>query len=143
MGRKSFEIIAECEMGAFPTSADIVRVGEQIEMARHTRPEVVRATVNPPAIYREKRYTLQTRFVVWATDGAGATQAVEGLLKKAGVPCRIVLPSGRALTEAEVPPPPVPEKPKPTAGMRTAETRRRPRKRQTAKDATQRKRRPI
>lgn len=104
--RKPFETIAECEMVAFPTGADIERVSEQIEMARASYPNVVQATVSPPAIFRDRRYVLQTRFVVWSDDGTGATRAVEGLLKHAGVACRTMLPSGRALTEAATPPPP-------------------------------------
>lgn len=106
MDRKPFEIVAECETAGFPTGTDIERVNEQVGQARRSRPEVVQATVSPPAIFREKRYVLQARFVVWAADGVSATQVVEGLLEDAGVACRTVLPTGRALTGLAVPPPP-------------------------------------
>jgi hypothetical protein len=102
VGRKPFEIVAECEMTGFPAAADIERVGAQIEKARRSRPDVVRAAVSSPAVYRDRQYVLDTRFVVWADDGAGAARAVGELLKAAGVPCRTVVPSGRALTEADV-----------------------------------------
>ncbi len=127
--RKPIEITAECAMAGFPTGADIGRIREQIEVARRSRPEVVRAAVNPPAIYRDKQYVLPTRFVVWAEDDARAIQAIEGLFRDAGVPCRAVLPSGRSLTETEVPPPPAPEKTgRAVPRTRTPPTKRRPRK---------------
>lgn len=105
VGRRPFEIVAECEMTGFPMEADIERVRAQIEKARRSRPDVVRAAVSSPAIYRDRQYVLDTRFLVWAEDGAGATQVVGELLRAAGVPCRTVLPSGRAVAEAEAPPP--------------------------------------
>jgi hypothetical protein len=105
VGRKPFEIVAECEMTGFPMAADIERIGARIEKARRARPDVVRAAVSSPAIYRDRLYVLDTRFLVWAEDGAGASRAVGELLKAAGVPCRTVVPSGRALAEAEVSPP--------------------------------------
>lgn len=111
MDRRPFEIVAECTMAGLPTGTDIGRIREQIETARASRPEVVRAAVNPPAIYRGTQYVLQTRFVVWAEDNAGAIQAIEGLMQAAGVPCRSVLPSGRALAETDVPPLPQAGKP--------------------------------
>lgn len=104
MDRRPFEIIAECEMTGFPTGADIGRLRERIESARRSQPGVVRALVNPPPIYKERRYVLLTRFVVWAVDGVRAVQAVAELLQDAAIACRTVLPSGRALTDAEVPP---------------------------------------
>ncbi len=129
MDRKPFEIVAECQMAGFPTGADIGRIREQIETARRSRPEVVRAAVNPPAIYRDKWYVLPARFVVWAEDGTQAIQTVAGLLQDAGVPCRTVLPSGRGLTEAEVPPPPEPKKGRQAVpGSRKPAASRRPRK---------------
>ncbi len=108
MELKPFEIVAECEMAVFPTGADIEHVSEQIEKARHSHANVVRTAVSPPAIFRDRRYVLQTRFVVWAGDGVSATRVVEDLLEDAGVPCRTVLPSGRELTESTVAPPPGP-----------------------------------
>lgn len=130
MNRKPFEIAAECEMAGFPTGADIARLGEHIETARRSRPDVVQATMNPPAVYRERRYVLQTRFVVWAEDGARAIRTVEGLLKDARVPCRTVHPSGRALTGTEVPPRPEPAEPRRAAASpRAPAARRRPQKR--------------
>jgi hypothetical protein len=133
MDRKPFEIIAECDIAAFPTTAEISRLGEQIETARRAWAEIVRATVKPPATYREKHYRLPTGFVVWAEDGAGAMQAVESLLKQAGVLCRIVLPSGRTLVEAEVPLPTAPEKPTAVGRTAAATKQRPPKKRRTLK----------
>lgn len=103
--RRPFEIVAECEMAGFPSGADVDRVRERIQEAQHSWPAIVRAAVNPPAVFKDRRYVLQARFVVWAENGGAATQAVEGLLAGAGVQCRTVLPSGRALTEGETPPP--------------------------------------
>lgn len=142
MDRKPFEIVAECELPAFPTGADITRVSEQIEAARRSRPNVVQAAVNPPAIYKQKRYVLQTRLVVWAEDTTRALQAAQDLLAETAFPCRTALPSSRALVEADVPPPaePVvsrqptaakrPPKPgRPTAARRRPAPGRAPRKR--------------
>jgi len=84
MDGKPFEILAECEMPAFPTGADIARVMDQIESARRSRPEVVRTTVNPPAIYRERRYVLPTRLVVWAEDAAGALRGQRRVVAQDG-----------------------------------------------------------
>jgi hypothetical protein len=135
MDGKPFEILAECEMPAFPTGADIARVMDQIESARRSRPEVVRTTVNPPAIYRERRYVLPTRLVVWAEDAAGALRAAAEVLANAGLLCRTILPSSRAVGDAEAPPPPEPVPPgrltarrrAPATGRPTGKRRRRPR----------------
>uniref|UniRef100_A0A7C3APP3 Uncharacterized protein n=1 Tax=Thermorudis sp. TaxID=1969470 RepID=A0A7C3APP3_9BACT len=105
MGSKPFEIVAECELPGLPAGADITRISEKIEQARRARPDVARAVVNPPAVYKEKRYVLQTRLVVWAEDASRALQAAQELLADAGLVCRTILPSARALTAAEVPPP--------------------------------------
>lgn len=105
MARRPIEIVAECEMTGFPGAADIERLTARIEQFRRSRPEVVRAAVSSPAVYRDRHYALDTRFLVWAEDGAGAVGVVEDLLKAAGIPCRTVVPSGRAITEAEAPPP--------------------------------------
>jgi len=130
MDRRPFEVVAECITASFPTGAEIGQIREQIETARASRPEVVRAAINPPAIYRGLQYVLQTRFVVWAEDSAAAVQAVAGLMRDAGVPCRSVLPSGRALAESDVPPPPQTGKSESTAANRRspAPKRRRPAK---------------
>ena len=127
MTRKPFEIVAECVMAGLPTGADIGRIREQIETARRSKPEVVRAAVNPPAIHRDIQYVLQTRFVVWAEDNARAVQVVEGLMLDAGVSYLSVLPSGRAMAEADVPPPPKTGKTKRTAPRRTPTPKRLPR----------------
>lgn len=105
MDRKPFEVVAECEMPVFPTAADVTRVSERIETARRGRADIVRATVNPPAIYRERRYVLQAKFITWAEDVSRAVQTTQELLAEAGLPCRTVLPSSRSLTTADVPPP--------------------------------------
>ncbi len=141
MERKPFEVVAECEIAGFPTGVDIERVNAQIEKARHSRPYVVQVTVSPPAIFRERRYVLQTRFTVWAEDGVSATQAVEGLLRDARVPCGTVIPSGRALAAPSIPSPPKtvkPSGPKPRVSSRAGVRRKRPR---AAKGAVRRKRR--
>ena len=127
MTRKPFEIVAECLMAGLPTGADIGRIREQIETARRSRHEVVRAAVNPPAIHRDIQYVLQTRFVVWAEDNARAVEVVEGLMLDAGVSYLSVLPSGRAMAEADVPPPPKTGKTKRTAPRRTPAPKRLPR----------------
>ncbi|MDQ7843554.1 MAG: hypothetical protein QN141_10510 [Armatimonadota bacterium] len=106
MTRRPFEIIAECELPRFPAQKEITRIGDQLEQARRARPEIVRVTVTPPAVFRKNRYILEARAVVWAEDVPGAVRSVEGLVAAAGVPCLTVLPSGRALSTAEVPPPP-------------------------------------
>jgi len=126
MDGKPFEILAECEMPAFPTGADIARVMDQIESARRSRPEVVRTTVNPPAIYRERRYVLPTRLVVWAEDAAGALRAAAEVLANAGLLCRTILPSSRAVGDAEAPPPPEPVPPGRLTARRRAPATGRP-----------------
>lgn len=139
MGRRPFEIVAECEMIGFPMAADIERMRAQIEKARKSRPDVVRAAVSSPAIYRDRLYVLDTRFLVWAEDGAGASRAVGELLKASGVKCRTVMPSGRALAETEVSMPAQAAKPAaaPKRGKAPAAAPKRPIKRPTG-----RKRRP-
>jgi hypothetical protein len=104
--RKPFEIVAECGMVGFPVASDIERISAEIEKARRGIPGIVRAAVVPPAIYREKQYVLQARFLVWANDGADASRAVEGLLDAAAIPCQAVAPTGRALGPRDVPPAP-------------------------------------
>ena len=132
MTRKPFEIVAECVMAGLPTGVDIGRIREQIETARRSKPEVVRAAVNPPAIHRDIQYVLQTRFVVWAEDNARAVQVVEALMKDAGVSYQSVFPSGRALAEADVPAPPKTMKPTRAASTRRTPTpKRRPRTRKS------------
>jgi hypothetical protein len=76
-----------------------------LDQARGAKPEVVRAMIAPPAIYRDGRYVLDARFLVWADDPSGATGLVEEVLAGAGVACRLVVPSGRSLSDAEVPRP--------------------------------------
>ncbi|MDR7417431.1 MAG: hypothetical protein QN178_00810 [Armatimonadota bacterium] len=105
MSRKPFEIVAECEMAGFPSGADIERLMARLDQARSGQPDVVKATVTPPAVYRDGRYVLDARFLVWADDATGATNAVEEVLRAAEVTCRFVTPSGRALAESEVPKP--------------------------------------
>jgi hypothetical protein len=103
--RRPFEIIAECAMDGFPTTADIDRISGAVEGARRSLPDVVRAAVSPPAVFRDGRYVLESRFIVWADSGASATQTVRGLLETAGVATRSILPSGRALSASDVPAP--------------------------------------
>ena len=146
MDRKPFEIVAECEMPGFPTAADITRVSEHIEAARRVRSDVVRATVNPLAIYRERRYVLQAKLITWAEDVSRAVQIVQELLADAGLPRRTVLPSSRSLNEAEISPPSEPARSgRLTARGGTAAARRAPGTRpgkshpRAAKGATRRK----
>src|SRR2546425_13275435 len=131
MTRKPFEIVAECVMAGLPTGADIGRIREQIETARRSKLEVVRAAVNPPAIHRDTHYVIQTRFVVWAEDNARAVQVVEAVMKDAGVSYQSVFPSGRALAEADVPAPPKTTKPRRAASTRPTPSKRRPRTKKT------------
>jgi hypothetical protein len=104
--RKPFEIVAECGMAGFPVAADIDRISAEIEKARRGSPNVVRAVVVPPAIYRDKQYVLQARFLVWANDGADASRAVETVLDDSAIPCQAVVPTGRALGTRDIPPAP-------------------------------------
>src|SRR3989475_5797346 len=122
-------------MAGLPTGADMGRMREQIEPARRSKPEVVRAAVNPPAIHRDTQYVLQTRFVVWAEENARAVQVVEALMKDAGVSYQSVFPSGRALAEADVPAPPKTTKPRRAASTRhTPATKRRSRTRKSRRN---------
>ncbi|MDR7555923.1 MAG: hypothetical protein QN157_09975 [Armatimonadota bacterium] len=127
MTDRPFEVIAEIALQGLPTSGDIARVGEEVERARQATPAVVRATVVPPARFRDGTYCLETRCAVWAADGAAAVAAVERLLRGAGLTTRTVHLSGRALTAADVPPPPA--QPQTTTGgsgsSRPAPARRR------------------
>ncbi|MCL6552255.1 MAG: hypothetical protein K6W08_03915 [Firmicutes bacterium] len=106
MTDRPFEVVAEIALQGLPTSGDIARIGDQVERARQGAPAVVRATLTPPARFRDGNYCLETRCAVWAADGAAAVAAVEELLRQAGLTARSVHLSGRALTPAEVPPPP-------------------------------------
>jgi hypothetical protein len=101
--RRPYEIMAECELFGFPTAADVARVGESLDRGRRAHAQVVRATVLPPAAFRDGRYVLQARFLVWADHARGATKAVEDVIAAAGLASRLVLPTGRALSDAEVP----------------------------------------
>lgn len=112
--RRPYEIMADCELSGFPTTADVARIGEALERARRAHAEVVRATVVPPAAFRDGRYVLQARFHVWAEDVSAATRAVERVVAEAGLSSRAVLPTGRALSEADLPP--APEAREPAAG---------------------------
>ncbi len=102
MADKAFEVVAECAMAGFPTNADITRVTEQIERARRRDAAIARAAVQTPAVYKDRAYTLVARFLVWAPDGSGAMDTVGSLLQGAGVHCRGMHLSGRALVEADL-----------------------------------------
>jgi hypothetical protein len=102
---KPYEVVAQCEIAGFPTAADVERMAAGIEKTRGSRPEVVRGAVVPPAIYRDRRYILDGRFVVWAADAQAACSAVEDLLNAAGIVCRSAIPSGRALAAIDIPQP--------------------------------------
>ena len=125
MDRRPFEIIAECELAGFPTSEDVDRITGLIAAARKSQPEIVRAAVTPPAVFRGRHYVLESRLIVWAEDSAGALKVAKALMKEAGVRCRAVLPSGRAMAQAEVPPMPKPGKGKGQGREPKAKTRRR------------------
>jgi hypothetical protein len=105
VAQKPFEIIAECMMESLPASADVVSLSERIEAERRKHPGVVRATVQTPAVFRDRGYVLETRFLVWADDGPAAQRVVEDLVAACGVACRGVHLSGRALTETDAPKP--------------------------------------
>jgi hypothetical protein len=118
---KPYEVIAQCEVASFPALADIERMAASIEKTREAHPEVVRGTVVPPAIYRDRRYVLDGRFLVWAASAEKASDAVVSLLRAAGITCRSAIPSGRALSAADVP---QPRAAKPSAPARTAAPQR-------------------
>jgi hypothetical protein len=99
---KPFEVVAECAMAGFPTSADMTRVAERIERARRRSAAIARAAVQTPAVYKDRAYTLVTRFLVWATDGPRAMDTVGDLLQGAGIHCRGMHLSGRALVAADL-----------------------------------------
>lgn len=105
MGLKPFEVTAECAMAGLPTGTDIARVSEKLEKARRRASGIVRATVQAPAVFRDRTYVLDSRFVVWADDGDGAVKAVGNLLQGASITHRNMHLSGRALAEADVPRP--------------------------------------
>jgi len=117
--QKPFEVIAECVMESLPASADVVNLSERIEAERRKHPGIVRATVQTPAIFRDRKYVLETRCLVWADDGASAERMVQTLVAACGVACRGVYQSGRALAEADVPRPAATEA---KAGAATEET---------------------
>ncbi|MDQ7858485.1 MAG: hypothetical protein QN174_03215 [Armatimonadota bacterium] len=119
--RRPYEIMADCELGGFPTSGDVGRVGDALERARRAYTQVVRATVVPPAAFRDGRYILPARFLVWAEDASAATRSVEQVIAEAGLSSRVVLPTGRALAESDVPP--APEARGPATKRRAASTR--------------------
>lgn len=105
MTDKPFEVVAEITLQGLPTSSDIARIGEDVERARRDVPAVVRATLSPPARFRDGSYCLEARFAAWAADGPAAQAAVQAVLRGAGVTARTVYLSGRALAAADVPPP--------------------------------------
>lgn len=105
VAERPFEIVAECVMSGLPDSADIARFGARLEQLHRQEPAVVRATIHPPARFRDRGYVLEARFLVWGEDGDAATGTIERLLQQAEIPCRGVHLSGRAITEADVPPP--------------------------------------
>jgi hypothetical protein len=137
--RRPYEIMADCELAGFPTSGDVGRVGESLERARRAHTQVVRATVVPPAAFRDGRYILQTRFLVWAEDASAATRAVERVLAEAGLSSRVVLPTGRALSETDLPPAPEAQEPTVARGARRGKApaagRAKPTRRVAAKPA--------
>jgi hypothetical protein len=143
---KPFEIVVQCEIARFPSAVDIERMAAAIEESRGTHHEIVRGTVVPPAVYRDRRYILDGRFLVWAADSAAASASVENLLRAAGITCRSAIPSGRALSAADVP---QPRAAKPSAPARTAAPRRgtargaRPAKARPPKNAPKATRRPA
>jgi hypothetical protein len=129
VSEKAFEVVAECALAGLPSSTDISRVTERIERARRRRGEVARATVQTPAVYRDRAYTLMARFLVRAGDGPGALDTVGALLQDAGVQCRGMHLSGRVVAGAELraasaTPPVAAGTSRPRAGRRRATPRR-------------------
>ncbi|MDR7486269.1 MAG: hypothetical protein QN187_13160 [Armatimonadota bacterium] len=117
MELRPFEIVAACELRSLPTGQDIADLTARLERARAKVSAVVSATPQPPAIYRNLTYVLETRCVAWANTAEEAAGLVRRLLDEAGVPCRSVYRSGRALAPTDVP---RPEAPAPqTRGRRT------------------------
>ena len=120
MSDKPFEVIAECAMAGFPTNADITRITEQIERARRRDAAIARAGVQTPAVYKDRAYTLVTRFLVWAPDGPRAMDTVGNLLQGAGIHCRGMHLSGRALVDADLVPAAAPAAPRAGAVKKSA-----------------------
>lgn len=112
-------------MAGFPSGVEIERVRQVLDQARGAKPEVVRAMITPPAIYRDGRYVLDARFLVWADDPSSATGLVEEVLAGAGVACRLVVPSGRSLSDTEVPRPRAAARPAKTKAKAKPKTARR------------------
>ncbi len=105
MTQKPYEVIAKCMMAGLPAGSDIVAFGERLEKVRRKVPGVVRATPQPPAVFRDGAYVLEARFVAWADDGESALRAAARLLDAALVTCSDLYLSGRALSEVDAPRP--------------------------------------
>ena len=117
MELRPFELVAACELASLPTSRDIAELTARLERARAGVPAVVSATPQPPAIYRNLAYVLESRFVAWANTAEDAAGMVKGLMDSAGVLCRSVYLSGRALAPTDVPRPEAPA-PQPRGGKK-------------------------
>jgi len=102
VSEKAFEVVAECAMAGLPTGADVNRVMERIERARRRNAAIAHVSVQSPAVYKDRAYTLITRFLVWAGDGPRAMDAVGSLLQGAGIHSRGMHLSGRALVDADL-----------------------------------------
>ena len=129
MSEKAFEVVAECAMAGFPTGADVSRLMERIERARRRNAAIARASVQSPAVYKDRAYTLITRFLVWAGDGPQAMDAVGSLLQGSAIHCRGMHLSGRALVDADLRSSAADA---PAAGARAARSNRRPAARKRA-----------
>jgi len=129
VSEKVFEVVAECAMAGLPTGADVNRVMERIERARRRNAAIAHTSVQSPAVYKDRAYTLITRFLVWAGDGARAMDAVGSLLQGAGIHSRGMHLSGRALVDADLRSSPAGA---PAAASRAARSDRRPASRKRA-----------
>lgn len=105
MAQRPYEIIAKCVMVGLPGSSDIASLGERLSKSRSHAPGMVVAAPRPPAVFQDGGYVLETRFVAWADDGAGALLTAERVLQAAKVVCSDLYLSGRALSEADAPRP--------------------------------------
>jgi hypothetical protein len=100
---KPYEVIAKCTMVGLPAASDIAAVGDRLDKARRQIRGVVRAAPQPPAVFRDGGYVVETRIVTWADDAEGAVRSARDLLETARVTWSELYPSGRVLSETDTP----------------------------------------
>lgn len=103
MAAKPYEVIAKCTMVGLPAASDIAAIGDRLDKARRQVQGVVRAAPQPPAVFRDGGYVVETRVVTWADDAEGAVRSAQRLLETARVTWSDLYPSGRVLSETDTP----------------------------------------